>query len=125
MNNLEVSLCKEQCFICGKETEGPIIMNSLLTEKAANEVKQLHGKCIGYSEEICSDCKKLAEQGLIVLEIDASKSESGNPYRTGNMWVIKSDCALAKDMKDFIINKFGCEFVFVDKECAKQLGFYE
>ena len=125
MNNLEVSLCKEQCFICGKETEGPIIMNSLLTEKAANEVKQLHNKCIGYSEEICSDCKKLAEQGLIVLEIDASKSESGNPYRTGNMWVIKSDCALAKDMKDFIINKFGCEFVFVDKECVKQLGFYE
>lgn len=125
MNNFEVSLCKEQCFICGKETEGPIIMNSLLTEKAANEVKQLHNKCIGYSEEICSDCKKLAEQGLIVLEIDASKSESGNPYRTGNMWVIKSDCALAKDMKDFIINKFGCEFVFVDKECVKQLGFYE
>lgn len=125
MNNFEVSLCKEQCFICGKETEGPIIMNSLLTEKAANEVKQLHNKCIGYSEEICSDCKKLAEQGLIVLEIDASKSESDNPYRTGNMWVIKSDCALAKDMKDFIINKFGCEFVFVDKECAKQLGFYE
>lgn len=125
MNNLEVSLCKEQCFICGKETEGPIIMNSLLTEKAANEVKQLHNKCIGYSEEICSDCKKLAEQGLIVLEIDASKSESGNPYRTGNMWVIKPDCALAKDMKDFIINKFGCEFVFVDKESAKQLGFYE
>lgn len=125
MNNLEVSLCKEACFICGKEADGPIVINSLLTEKAAQEVKQLHRKCIGYSEEICSDCKKLAEQGLIVLEIDATKSEPNNPYRTGKLWVIKSDCNLAKSMQDFIIDKFGCKFVFIDQEAAKQVGFYD
>lgn len=125
MSNLEVSLVKEQCFICGKLIDGPIIINSILTEKAANEIKQIHGKCIGYSEEICPDCKKLAEQGLIILEIDANLSESNNPYRTGKLWVINSDCKLAKDMEKFIINKFGCKFVFIDQEAAKQLGFYE
>lgn len=132
MNNFEVSLCKEMCFICGKEIDGPIIVNSILTEKAAQEVKQLHNKCIGYSDEICPECKKLSEQGLIVLEIDPSKSKSDSwddgiyiPYRTGKIWVIKSDCELAQNMKDFIINKFGCKFIFIDQEAAKQLGFYE
>ena len=30
---LEVSLCKEICLICGKEIDGPIVMNSILTQK--------------------------------------------------------------------------------------------
>lgn len=125
-NNLGVvSLCKEMCFICGKEIDGPIVMNSLLTEKAAQEVKQLHGKCIGYSEEVCPECKKMAEQGLIVLEIDPDKSKPNNPYRTGKLWVIKSDCNLAKDMEDFIIDEFGCKFVFIGQEAAQNLGFYD
>lgn len=125
MSKLEVSLVKEKCFICGKEFDGPIIVNSTLTEEVANEVKQLHGKCIGYSDEICSKCKELAKQGLIILEINVDLSEPTNPYRTGKMWVIKSDCDLAKNMKDFVIDKFGCKFVFLDQEAAKQLGFYE
>ena len=48
--NLEIALTKEACLACGKLIDGPIIINSILTEKAANEIKQIHGKCIGYSE---------------------------------------------------------------------------
>lgn len=127
MNNFEVALVKELCFICNKEIDGPIVINSLLTEKAANEVKQLHGKCVGYSDKLCPECQKLANQGLIILEIDSEKSESNNPYRTGKLWVIKEDCDLALDMKEkgFVINKFGCNFVFIDQEATKELGFYE
>lgn len=127
MDNLEVALAKELCFICNKEMDGPIIINSLLTKKAANEVKQLHGKNIGYSDKLCPECQKLADQGLIILEIDCEKSEPNNPYRTGKLWVIKEDCNLAINMKEkgFIINKFGCNFVFIDQEAAKELGFYE
>lgn len=47
LNNLEIALAKEACLACGKLIDGPIIMNSILTEKEVNKVKEIHDKCIG------------------------------------------------------------------------------
>ena len=41
---LEVSLVNYLCPVCGNIAEEGIIMNSLLSEEAAKEVKNLHGK---------------------------------------------------------------------------------
>ena len=47
-NNLEVSLVKELCPVCCKEIDGPIIMNRILTEEYAKNVKDLHNRVIGF-----------------------------------------------------------------------------
>lgn len=90
MNNFEVALVKEICPACCKEMDGPIIMNSLLTEKCANEVKELHGKVVGFSDKFCEECQKYADDGIILIGIDESKSDNmKNPYRTGHFYVVK------------------------------------
>lgn len=124
MNDLEISLTKEACLACGSLIDGPIILNSILSRECAEKVKELHGQCIGYSEELCDKCKEYCDLGLLIIEIDEEKSEPNNPYRTGSLWVIGNDSDLAKHLltTNFIINKGGCKFVFIDKEVTKQIG---
>lgn len=123
MSNLEVSLCKEACLACGNLMDGPIIMNTKLTAKEAEKVKNLHNKCIGYAEELCSNCKELCSKGLLVIEIDAEQSEPNNPYRSGNLFVLDNNSDFVKSIDEkFIINKKGNKFIFMDKEVTKQLG---
>lgn len=58
---LEVSLVNYLCPVCGNIAEEGIIMNSLLSEEAAKEVKSLHGKTVGYSDHACKECAKYKE----------------------------------------------------------------
>lgn len=44
MDKFKASIVKYICPICGEVAEEGIIMNSLLSEKAASEVEKLHGK---------------------------------------------------------------------------------
>ena len=127
MDNLEIALVKEACLACGTLIDGPIIMNSKLSSEEAAKVKELHGQCIGYSKELCNKCKEYCDLGLLIIEIDEEKSEPNNPYRTGSLWVIGNDSDLAKHLltTNFIINKGGCKFVFIDKEVTKQIGLRE
>lgn len=123
--NLEIALTKEACLACGKLIDGPIIMNSILTKKEANKVKEIHDKCIGYAEDLCNDCKELCNKGLLIIEIDADKSEPNNPYRSGKLFVLDNNSDFVKSIDEkFIINKKGNKFIFMDKEVTKQLGFY-
>ena len=62
-NKLGVALVKEACPACGKLQDGPIIMNTLLTEKLAKKVEAMHGETIGH------------------------------PWRSGHMWVLKQEDA--------------------------------
>lgn len=126
MENFEVSLVKEACLACGTLMDGPIVMNSVLTDKYAKEVKDLHGKCIGYAEELCPKCKELCAKGLLIIEIDESKSESNNTYRTGHLWVISNNSDFGKHLlkSNYVINKNGCKFIFIDYNTTRELGFY-
>lgn len=120
MNNIEVALAKEACLACGNLMDGPIIMNTILTAKEAENVKNLHNKCIGYAENLCDKCKEMCSKGLLVVEIDAEQSEPNNPYRTGKLFVIKNDSDFVRNLDEqFIINKNGSKFVFVDKIAIK------
>ena len=96
MKKFEVALVKRACPICGKEVDSEIIMNQKLTKKAAEEVKNLHGKVIGYADKVCEDCSKYKDN-LFIIEIDPEKSDMKRMetiYRTGRYLVCDKNCQL-------------------------------
>ena len=100
-----VALVHELCRICAKEMNEQIVMNQSLTEKNAAEIKSMHNKAIGYSEEPCDECKELMSKGFIFIGYDSKlTTDMNNPYRTGNIWVITFD---------------GAERIGVDKDAMK------
>ena len=123
-NNFEVALVKLACPICGKEVEEQIIMNQKLTKKAAEEVKNLHGKVIGYADKVCENCRKYKDN-LFIIEIDPEKSDMKRMetiYRTGRYLVCDKNCRLYTDAKNFIIKlKDDVELIFMDKEAFSRI----
>lgn len=114
-----VALVKEACKICGKTFDSSILMNSQLSKRKAEEVESLHGKVVGYSEEPCDDCKKLCEQGFVIIGvIKELTDDKSNPYRSGNIWVIKNEAA-----KDIFGEEMGSKSAcFLDIQDAINLG---
>ena len=128
-NNLEVSLVKELCPVCCKEMDGPIIMNSILTEKHAKNVKDLHNKIIGFADHCCEECSKYKDEAVFFVSINASKSSKDsleNLYRTGKIIGIKKEADIIESFKDYIITiKDGTQIVFIDEETGKNLGIFK
>jgi hypothetical protein len=48
--------------------------------------------------EPCDECKKLMEQGIILISVKDSDVGSDNPYRTGG-WVVVKDEAIKRALK--------------------------
>ena len=89
-SNFEVALTK--CYFCGEGAD--IIINRLLTKKAAQQVALLHNQVI--SRELCPKCKEYMKQGIIVITFDDSKtppntSSTDDLYRDGGFYVIKDE----------------------------------
>ena len=128
-NNLEVSLVKELCPVCCKEMDGPIIMNSILTEKYAKNVKDLHNKVIGFADHCCEECSKYKDRVVFFVSIDASKSSKDsleNLYRTDKISGIKKEADIIESFKDYVITiKDGTQIVFIDEETGKNLGIFK
>ena len=128
-NNLEVSLVKELCPVCGKEMDGPIIMNTVLTEKHAKKVRDLHNKVIGFADHCCEECAKYKDEAVFFVSIDASKSSKNfleELYRTGKISGIKKEADIIESFKDYIITiKDGTQIVFIDEEGGKILGVFK
>ena len=98
---LEVSLCKELCLICCKEIDGPIVMNSILTKTHAKNVKDLHGKIIGFAKNPCEECQSSLEQAFLFIGFDEEKSDLDNLpegfYRTGCIVGVKKEIPLVQE----------------------------
>ena len=128
-NNLEVSLVKELCPVCCKEIDGPIVLNSILTEKEAKKVKDLHNKVIGFADHCCEECAKYKDKVVYFVSIDASKSSKNSLeelYRTGKISGVKKEADIIKSFKDYIITiKDGTQIVFIDEEGGKILGVFK
>lgn len=119
--NLEVVLAKELCPICGKEMDGPIIMNSVLTPSAAKKVKNLHGKVIGFSENACKECSKYKDDVVYLIGIDSSLSDTKSLeglYRTGDILGVKREDSFIVGIapKYILKTKNGVSFMFLDKD---------
>ena len=122
-NNFAVGLVNYACPICGKTAQTNIIMNSKLTKKAAQEVREADGNVVGYSDTACEECSSHKDECIYIVEIDAKKSEPNNPYRTGMYWGVRKDFALFVDHPEYVLKtKDGVQFCFMDKEFAYQMG---
>lgn len=128
-NNLGVTLVKELYPVCGKEMDGPIIMNKFLTEKNAEKVKNLHNKVVGFANHCCEECARYKDAAVFFVSIDESKSSKGslkNLYRTGKIVGIKKDSDIVKQFKDYIVTiEDGTQIVFIDENAGKKLGLFE
>ena len=128
-NNLEVSLVKELCPVCCKEMDGPIVLNSILTENEAKKVKDLHNKVIGFADHCCEECAKYKDEAVFFVSIDASKSSKNSLeelYRTGKISGVKKEADIIKSCKDYIITiKDGTQIIFIDEEAGKNLGVFK
>lgn len=127
MNNFEVALTKEICPVCGKEMDGPLIMNSFLTEKCAKEVKNLNNKVIGFADHCCEECAKYKDDAVYFVSIDESKSSQSlkELYRTGKISGVKKDSKFIEQFKDFIVTlKDGTKIIFIDEQAGIKLGLW-
>ena len=127
MNNFEVALTKEICPICGKEMDGPLIMNSFLTEKCAKEVKDLNNKVIGFADHCCEECAKYKDDAVYFVSIDELKSSQSlkELYRTGKISGVKKDSKFIEQFKDFIVTlKDGTKIIFIDEQAGIKLGLW-
>ena len=117
---LGVALVHELCIVCGKEMNEQIVMNQRLTKKNAKDIKSMHNKAIGFSEEPCDECKELMTKGFIFIGYDSKlTTDMTSPYRTSNIWVITFDGAerigIGKDTMDI-------GYSLIDIEDARNLG---
>ena len=127
MNNFEVALTKEICPVCGKEMDGPLIMNSFLTEKCAKEVKDLNNKVIGFADHCCEECAKYKDDAVYFVSIDESKSSQSlkELYRTGKISGVKKDSKFIEQFKEFIVTlKDGTKIIFIDEQAGIKLGLW-
>ena len=127
MNNFEVALTKEICPVCGKEMDGPLIMNSFLTKKYAKEVKDLNNKVIGFADHCCEECAKYKDDAVYFVSIDESKSSQSlkELYRTGKISGVKKDSKFIEQFKDFIVTlKDDTKIIFIDEQAGIKLGLW-
>lgn len=117
---LGVALVKEVCPVCTQETDGPILMNTRLSESKAKQVEDLHGKVIGFSKEPCPKCKEDMKKAFMFIgAIEEKSDDPKNPYRSGHIWGIKHE--VAKEMiQDEKVLKLG--FCLIDLKAAKAMG---
>lgn len=83
-NRSKLGLAITKCFYCGHD-KNQIIMNTRLTEAAAEKVEKMHGKVVDM--EPCDKCKKYMELGIICISCKDDDPE----YRTGGWAVISED----------------------------------
>ena len=122
---LEVSLVNYLCPVCGNIAEEGIIMNSLLSEEAAKEVKSLHGKTVGYSDHACEECSKYKDTAVYFIEIDSEKSVGNDTYRTGRITGIRKESELVAAAEKYIITlEDGTRFCYIDKKEGKRIGMW-
>lgn len=120
---LGIALIHEICIVCGKETNEQIIMNQILSPKNAKDVKSMHKKAIGYSNEPCDECSELMTKGFIFIEYDKRLTpDKTNPYRTGNLWVITFDAVKRMNMNEATIKN---GFAMIDSDTAEKIGLHK
>ena len=73
----------EQCFVCMKD-KGVVLFGKL-----KGDVEAPYKVCL--NQEPCDECRAWMERGVILISVDASKTEDPqNPYRTGG-WAVVVD----------------------------------
>lgn len=118
-----VALTKDICPCCGKESDGAIVLNTVLTPKRARQVREMHGKPTAY--KMCNDCQTVVDNGGVwLIETDPTKStlnDDGtlnveNAHRTGRMWAVKREAC------ERIFRSPAKPLMFIDPAVAEMIG---
>jgi hypothetical protein len=125
-DNVAVALVYEACPVCGKLMNEQIVMNKILTKKAAKEIEEANGKCIGYSKDACDSCSEHKDECVYAVAIDERFSEPNNPYRTGQIVGIKKDSDFVKAYEQFVFETYnGVKYMYVDIKAGIKIGLFK
>lgn len=127
-DNFEVGIVKYACPICGKEVNSDIIINNKFTKKAAESIREMNGKFIGYSKNACEECLKYKDEVVFFVGILPEKSDKTTGiYRTGHISGIKQESDFIKDIPAKYILKTDndVKFCFIDVEAGKKVGIFK
>lgn len=122
-----------KCYFCNEGDR--IVINTLLTERVAASVDEMHGKIINM--EPCQKCQDLMKRGVIIITIDEEKSGEGwnkpdgtdhwmpNPYRSGGWFVVTDD--FIRKAIDEPMQSWGLKhrWMFVSHQWATMVGLFE
>lgn len=125
--NFEVGIVKYACPICGKEVDNNVILNSKLTKKAAQSIREMNGKFIGYSKNACEECLKYKDEVVFFVGILPEKSDKiTGVYRTGHIVGLKKDSNFIKDVPAEYILKTDndVKFCFINVKVGKEIGIF-
>lgn len=118
-SHFPVVLAKEACPLCGKPQDGPILIGRTTVTTENNKIEKLQGQVIGIMKEPCNECKELMKKGFLLIGVVEKKTEDRkNPYRSGNIWVMKM--GKAKKIFNEEIMKGGA--AFIDVNIAEMIG---
>lgn len=125
MKDFEIAVVKFLCPVCGKECEENIMINSVLTPKYAEQVKEMHNKVVGWASHACDECAKHKNDCVYFIGIDSEKSEPNEPYRTGNVVGVKKNTPIVNECKEFILKlDDGTEYCFIDNSLGVKLNMF-
>ena len=115
---LGTALVKRLCPVCLKEQDSEILMNTVLTEKNADEIEAMHGKVVGFMDDACDECQEKLpkDKGTWLVVVDLSKTEDkSNPHRTGQLFGVRKEYALKIGVNSYIS--------YIDYNDVIRLGF--
>lgn len=109
-----VALVHRLCPVCTQENEEgtQIIMNKRLSQSQASKVDAMNGKAIGFTDQMCANCKKelnkYGKSAVYLIEYDQQKTDDkSNPYRTGRVFIVKNKTVWKKSTTaDWPENRF-------------------
>ena len=115
---LGTALVKRLCPVCLKEQDSEILMNTVLSEKNADNIEAMHGKVIGFMDDACDECQEKLpkDKGTWLVVVDLSKTEDkSNPHRTGQLFGVTKEYAQKIGVNSYIS--------YIDYNDAIKLGF--
>ena len=115
---LGTALVKRVCPVCLKEHDAEILMNTVLSEKNADNIEAMHGKVIGFMDDACDECQEKLpkDKGTWLVVVDLSKTEDkSNPHRTGQLFGVTKEYAQKIGINSYIS--------FIDYNDAIKLNF--
>lgn len=130
--NFGTALVNYACPICCRPAEEMILMNTVLTKEAKEEVEKCHNKCIGLSKNACKECLKRKDEAIYIVIIDPAKSKVDangrikhlyDAFYTGKYAAIKKGSPFFKSFPDMILTTDnGVQFMLMEEDAAKEIG---
>lgn len=107
-----VALVYSACPLCGKKMDERILLH-----KQLRDISKYDRQVIDIAPEPCEECKQHMKLGFLLIGVDESKTtDETNPYRTGQIWVLKHEAA------EKIFDNTSKGAAFITTEAAERIG---